>query len=127
MKIRKTNRLILLLFLLFSVSELTSCSESNPQSQSSPSQTEISNNKPIIYVANYPLKYFSDRIGGDLIQVKFPIPADVDPAFWQPDAKIISQLQQGDLILLNGATYEKWLDQVSLPESKLINTSRIRG
>ena len=27
------------------------------------------------------------------------------------------------MIFLNGATYEKWLDQVSLPESKLINTS----
>ncbi|MGB5635026.1 MAG: zinc ABC transporter substrate-binding protein [Waterburya sp.] len=123
MKTRKTNRLILLLFLLFSVSELTSCSESNPQSQSSPSPTEISNNKPIIYVTNYPLKYFSDRIGGDKIEVKFPIPADIDPAFWQPDSKIISKLQQGDLIFLNGATYEKWLDTVSLPESNLINTS----
>ena len=123
MKIRKTNYLILLLFFLFLVPELTSCSDSNTQSPSSRSPTEISNNKPIIYVTNYPLKYFSDRIGGDLIQVKFPLPSDVDPAFWQPNAEIISQLQQGDLILLNGATYEKWLDKVSLPESKLINTS----
>ena len=123
MKVRKTNYLILLLFLLVSVPELASCADSNAQYQSSPPSTEINNNKPIIYVTNYPLKYFSDRIGGDLIQVKFPIPSDVDPAAWQPDAKIISQLQQGDLILLNGATYEKWLDQVSLPESKQINTS----
>ncbi len=123
MKIRKINRFILLLFLLFLVPKLTGCSESNDQSQSSPSPTEISNNKPLIYVTNYPLKYFSDRIGGDKITVKFPIPADIDPAFWQPDSKIISQLQQGDLIFLNGATYEKWLDKVSLPESKLINTS----
>jgi zinc transport system substrate-binding protein len=74
-------------------------------------------------VTNYPLKYFSDRIGGDKVTVEFPIPADIDPAFWQPDSNIISQLQQGDLIFLNGATYEKWLETVSLPESNLINTS----
>ena len=123
MKIRKTNCLILLLFSLFLVPAITSCSESNTQSQSSPSSTEISNNKPIIYVTNYPLKYFSDRIGGDKIQVKFPVPSNIDPAFWQPDSNVISRLQQGDLIFLNGATYEKWLDKVSLPESKLINTS----
>ena len=123
MKINNLNSLILLLFLLLGAAELTSCSKPNSQFQSSPSQTETSNNKPIIYVTNYPLKYFSDRIGGDKIQVKFPIPPDIDPAFWQPDSNIISQLQQGDLIFLNGATYEKWLDTVSLPESKLINTS----
>ena len=125
MKIRQTNHFILLLFLLFLLPQLTSCSESKEQFQSSPSPTTISNNKPIIYVTNYPLKYFSDRIGGKTIQVKFPIPPGVDPAFWQPDSNIITQFQQGDLIFLNGATYEKWLDTVSLPESKLINTSSV--
>ncbi|MDJ0900643.1 MAG: metal ABC transporter substrate-binding protein [Xenococcus sp. MO_188.B8] len=114
---------VLLLFLLFGTIALTSCSTPNSQSNSSSSQIQVSNSKPIIYVTNYPLKYFAEYIGGDTIQVQFPIPTDVDPAFWQPNAEIISQLQQGDLILLNGATYEKWLDKVSLPESKLINTS----
>ena len=114
---------ILLLFLLFGTIALTSCSTPNSQSNSSSSQIPVSNSKPIIYVTNYPLKYFAEYIGGDTIQVQFPIPTDVDPAFWQPNAEIISQLQQGDLIFLNGATYEKWLDKVSLPESKLINTS----
>ena len=32
-------------------------------------------------------------------------------------------MQKADLILLNGATYDKWLAGVSLPESKLIDTS----
>ena len=44
---------------------------------------------PRIYAVNYPLKYFAERIGGDLFQVEFPAPGDVDPAFWNPDADTI--------------------------------------
>ena len=40
-----------------------------------------------VYVVNYPLAYFAERIGGDLIRVEFPAPSDVDPAYWTPDAE----------------------------------------
>jgi zinc transport system substrate-binding protein len=32
-------------------------------------------------------------------------------------------MQSADVILTNGATYEKWIDQVSLPPRRVINTS----
>jgi len=124
MKIRNNNYFVFILLWLLFVPAIISCSDSNPQSQSSPSPTEISKNKPIIYVTNYPLQYFAERIGRDEIEIKFPIPSDIDPSFWQPEREIISQLQQGDLIFVNGATYEKWLNTVSLPSSKLIDTSK---
>ena len=76
-----------------------------------------------VYVVNYPLKYFAERIGGPHVEVYFPAPADEDPAYWMPDAETISKYQQADLILLNGAGYEKWVDSASLPKSKLCNTS----
>ena len=77
-----------------------------------------------VYTVNYPLAYFAERIGGDLVEVVFPAPADVDPAYWMPDHKTIAAYQQADLILLNGANYAKWVGKVSLPRSKMINTSR---
>ena len=80
--------------------------------------------KLTVYVVNYPLKYFAERIGGEQIEVAFPAPADVDPAYWMPDVGTISAYQQADLILLNGAGYAKWVDKVSLPRSKLVNTSK---
>ncbi len=76
-----------------------------------------------VYTVNYPLAYFAERIGGDLVNVVFPLPPDVDPAFWEPDAKDIAGFQQVDLILLNGAAYAKWLRRASLPRRKLVNTS----
>jgi zinc transport system substrate-binding protein len=77
-----------------------------------------------VYVVNYPLKYFVDRIGGDYVEVIFPVPPDVDPAYWTPDAGTISDYQQADLIVLNGAEYAKWVKKFSLPRSKIVNASK---
>ena len=79
--------------------------------------------KLVVYTVNYPLQYFAQRIAGEQAEVILPMPADIDPAFWQPDAKDIANLQQADVIFLNGAGYAKWLNRVSLPRRKLVNTS----
>ena len=76
-----------------------------------------------VYVVNYPLKYFAERIGGEHVRVVFPAPPDEDPAFWIPDAETIATYQQADLILLNGASYAKWTKTVSLPGTKTVDTS----
>ena len=79
--------------------------------------------RPQILVTNYPLAYFAERIGSTEVDVVFPAPKDQDPAFWQPNDQQISAYQQADLILLNGATYSKWAEKVTLPESKVVDTS----
>ncbi|MGI9519219.1 MAG: metal ABC transporter substrate-binding protein [Pirellulaceae bacterium] len=83
-----------------------------------------STGKPVVAVTNYPLKYFVDQIGGGQVEVLFPVDADIDPAFWQPSAEAIGQLQQADLVLLNGADFETWLTGVTLSQSKLADTTR---
>ena len=76
-----------------------------------------------VYVVNYPLQYFAQRIASEYAEVTFPAPGDEDPAFWQPNVEIIAAYQQADLILLNGANYAKWVNRVSLPRRKLVDTS----
>ena len=80
-----------------------------------------------VYVVNYPLQYFAERIGGDAVQVFFPAPADVDPAYWSPDAETVAAYQTADLVLLNGAGYAGWIARVSLPESSLVDSSAAVG
>jgi len=82
-------------------------------------------NKPQVLVANYPLQYFAQRIAGDAVEVRFLAPKDEDPAFWQPDEAAIAAFQGADLVLMNGATYSKWADKVTLPESKVVDTSAV--
>ena len=76
-----------------------------------------------VFASNYPLSYFADRISGNSKIVNFP-EIDGDPAFWEPKPADIITMQQSDIILLNGATYEKWQTAVSLPKRKIVDTSK---
>ena len=76
-----------------------------------------------IYTVNYPLQYFAQRIAGEHANVVFPVPEKVDPAFWMPDEQAIRDYQKADLILLNGAGYAKWVNKVSLPRLRQVDTS----
>jgi zinc transport system substrate-binding protein len=79
--------------------------------------------KLLVYTVNYPLQYFAERIAGEHAEVRFPAPADVDPAVWKPDRETLSQYRNADLVLLNGADYAAWVEKVSLPRHRLVNTS----
>jgi zinc transport system substrate-binding protein len=90
-----------------------------------PAWAGTSTDSPILKIvaANYPLAYFAERIGGNRVSVNLPVPSDEDPSFWKPNAKAVSDMQKAELILLNGADYEKWLPKVSLSKFKLADTS----
>ena len=77
-----------------------------------------------VYTVNYPLAYFAERIGGKYVEVAMPVPPDEDPAYWKPGIDDIVAFQQADLILLNGAGYAKWVLTATLPQSKMVGTSR---
>jgi len=76
-----------------------------------------------VVASNYPLAYFAERIAGARATVSLPALAGEDPAFWRPGPKAIAEMQKSDLILLNGADYEKWLAHVTLPRLKVTDTS----
>ncbi len=80
-------------------------------------------NRLSVYVVNYPLQYFAERLGGVEVDVSFPVPLNEDPAYWSPSPETISAYQAADLILLNGAGYARWVERVTLPEMKLVDTS----
>ena len=91
----------------------------NELGEQAPVDTRLS-----IFAVNYPLAYFAERIGRDVVQVSFPVPADADPASWQPRPEMIIEFQQADLILLNGAGYARWVESASLPNNRVVDTSR---
>jgi zinc transport system substrate-binding protein len=89
----------------------------------------VSNNAPAaqgslhIYTVNYPLAWAAQQLLGSGGSVHFPAPASVDPAAWEPNLATVTAYQQADMILLNGASYARWLSRVSLPENRLVDTS----
>jgi len=80
--------------------------------------------KPVVMTTFYPTLYFVRRIAGDLVEVQCPVPEDEDAIFWQPDEATIGRYQQADLIVVNGAEFEKWVAKTSLPPAKIVNTAK---
>ena len=72
----------------------------------------------------YPTQYFAERIAGNHLSVICPVPDDADPIFWRPDKESILKYQSADLIIVNGAQFEKWLTTTSLPEGRIIDTAK---
>ncbi len=112
------KRWTLLLFLF----TLYSCGSSDTDRQRN--ATEGSGRLPVVYVANYPLQYFAERIAGPVVEIKFPAGDTGDPAYWQPTPEDITGMQASGLIVLNGASYEQWIENVSLPASKIVETAK---
>jgi zinc transport system substrate-binding protein len=101
---------------------MMACGDGGPAVER-PSVESGSGDALMVYTVNYPLAYFAERIGNDLVEVEFPVPAHEDPAFWKPAAETIAAYQRADLILLNGAGYAKWTELAALPSSRVVDTS----
>lgn len=71
----------------------------------------------------YPTEFFASRLSGGLVKVSCPVPPEADPIFWKPDDASIARYQGADLIIVNGAEYEKWTASASLPLTRVVDTS----
>jgi zinc transport system substrate-binding protein len=112
----------LILLLTLTAGLLNGCKGEEKSSQVAASSSQTKENLRV-YVSNYPLYFFAERIGGANIDLRYPMEAAANPATWTPDANTVAEMQGADLILLNGATYENWLMTVSVPDSLLVDTS----
>ena len=82
-------------------------------------------NKDLILTTFYPTTYFAESISGDLVPVECPVPDTEDPIHWQPSRSSILKYQSASLIILNGAYFEKWVDRVNLPLSRVIESLKL--
>lgn len=76
-----------------------------------------------VYTTFYPLTYFTQQIGGTYVKVTNPLPENEDGAFWVSPREVVKLYHAADLIVMNGSNYEQGFEKVSLPESKVINTT----
>ena len=77
-----------------------------------------------VYTTFYPTTYFAQQIGTDAVKITCPYPVDADPAFWTPDDETVAAFQGADLIVVNGASFEKGLANITLPESRMVDTTK---
>ncbi len=84
-----------------------------PQDQARPELT-----RPVVITTIEANRYLAERIGGNVLDVRYPVPPEADPLAWEPNRTQIAEMQQADLVLLNGAGLEPWGEHVSLVPSR---------
>ena len=102
--------------LLLPVALLTSC-----QPDPIPSAPLTPNT---VYTTFYPTTDWTRQIVGSQLEVVCPLPEDADAIYWQPSPEIIAAYQGAALVVVNGAEFEKWVEKVSLPRGRTVDTAR---
>jgi len=77
-------------------------------------KTGLGPTQPKVIVVNYPLASGVKILSDDLVLLSYPVPAEVDPAYWTPDEATVLDMQRADILFLNGAGHEPWENQVTL-------------
>ncbi|WP_413308044.1 zinc ABC transporter substrate-binding protein [Bacillus sp. 1P10SD] len=99
------KRIILLLSLLLPLTlVLSACSDGTQQSQSK-------KDKLTIYTTVAPLQYFTERIGGNLVDVKTIYPPGADEHTFEPSQKDMMNLADSDLLFYIGLGLEGFVEK----------------
>ena len=69
----------------------------------------------------YPLYDFASHVAGDRAGVASLIPPGVEPHDWEPTAGDVTKARSADVLILNGAGFEKWSERIGA--KRTVNTS----
>ena len=95
---------------------LSACGKGKPANTS---------DKPVVYTSFYPVNDLVEQVAGETVEVRSFMPLDKDPHLWEPSPKDIASLAGADLLIVNGANLESWVDQVeeNLDDLKILKLS----
>lgn len=108
---------LLILLLVMSLS-LVAC-------QGKPSEAPLGEDgkpKPLVYASFFPVYEILSSVAGDTLELRSFMPLEKDPHLWEPSPKDLRDLSQADLLVVNGANLERWLDLVreGLPDLDIL-------
>jgi zinc transport system substrate-binding protein len=110
------------LFLLLASLVITAgCSaDDSPDTDDAPVEEAI----PLqVRTTSFPADFLVARIAGDRVERVNLLPVGEDAPFWQPSAEVVASLAEVDLIVANGAGFERWMAAATLPGSRVVDTS----
>ena len=83
-------------------------------------------NQMKVLVSFYPLYEFTKEIGKERIDISIIIPTGIEPHDWEPTIQDLQKMQNADMIVINGAGFENWLDDfvTNNPNVLVVDTSK---
>ena len=88
-------------------------------------KSDSQGDKPLIYTSFFPIQNLVEDIAGDSVEVRQFMAPGKDPHLWEPTPKAMKELAKAELLIVNGANMERWLDQVkdALPHLEVLSLS----
>ncbi|MBW6408847.1 metal ABC transporter solute-binding protein, Zn/Mn family [Clostridium weizhouense] len=90
---------------------------------------ENKDNKIKVMVSIYPLKEFTEKIGGNNVEVNCLVPDNMEPHDYEPKTKDFENLTKSDMFIYNGLGMESWIDSVNnvIDEKKVLKVNSSEG
>ncbi len=82
-----------------------------PGVDTGPATAKPADGKLTIYTSFYPLYFVTEKIAGDHADVINIVPPGVEPHDFEPTAKDIVAMSQGQVLVYNGSGLEAWIDK----------------
>ena len=102
------NKIITLCLAAFLGISLIGCNAADKTNETATNDKKIN-----VTVSFYPLKDFTENIGGDKVNVTTMIPDNMEPHDYEPKTKDLENLIKSDLFIYNGVGLETWVDKVN--------------
>jgi zinc transport system substrate-binding protein len=106
----KPKTFVLTVFLTLSII-LTGCNSSETSGDEKDETKEQLN----VYTTIFPIKFFTERIGGEHVEVKNLMPPGADAHTFDPTAKTMIKVAENDALIYNGANMEGYM--IAIKES----------
>ncbi|MDX8345032.1 metal ABC transporter solute-binding protein, Zn/Mn family [Rossellomorea sp. YZS02] len=91
---------------------LSACNQTNKTTGNNGSQSEGGESISIM-TSLYPLQYFAERIGGDLVKVESLLPPGSDAHTFEPTSKDMISIAESDLFIFNGLGMESYAEKIT--------------
>jgi zinc transport system substrate-binding protein len=96
----------------------------SPDTPSEPAVAPAPKGKPTVVVSAHSSAYLVERLAQDSVELVNLLPDGADPVSFAPTGDQVALAQSADLVLLNGAGLEGWVETASLPQDKVVDTSK---
>lgn len=107
------TRYLFALLLLFTGTLLFGCSAEKKISTNEVNDTTTSSDRLKIFTTVYPLQDFTEKIGGDHVEVKSVFPIGADAHTFEPTTKTMVEIAEADALLYVGAGVEGFITAAS--------------
>lgn len=79
--------------------------------------------KPIVYASFFPIYDLVRQVSGDTLDVRSFMPTNTDLHTWEPTGRNMKELAKADILFVNGANMERWVDSVkhNFPNLKVVS------